>query len=774
MTSRFAYLGLLAALCLHVAVASAKSPDAAKPALLSVDQIYGSSEFSSRSFSGDWLPEGHRYTKRLPTSDGSSDKGIVAIDASDKHRDVLVPAGSLIPAGQTKPLDVASFSFSADQSRVLIFTNTRRVWRRHTRGDYWVLDRSARTLKKLGGDRPESTLMFAKFSPDGQSVAWVHERNIYVESLLTGEIRQVTKTASDKIINGTADWVNEEELGIRDGFRWSPDGSRIAYWQFDTTGVPTMTMINNTRQMYPQTITFPYPKTGQQNSACRVGVVDIKTAETKWIELGDPRQHYIARIMWAPRRERRGDREPVDRVAPPVVDTASPDDLVLQEFNRLQNENRVIVWDVDSNRMRTALTETDAAWVDVHDEMFWLDDATRFTWISERDGWRRVYLASRDGQALVPITPEGIDAIELLGIDEAQGLAYVIASPENATQRYLYTASLTGNQWKRLTPADQPGTHRYQLSADRKFAFHTYATLNTPPQTDLISLPDHQRIEMLESNDALRKKLAKRKLPKAELFRVAIEDGVEFDAWCINPPDHKPRKRYPLLIYVYGEPAGTTVHDRWGGSSFLWHQMLAQQGYVVISIDNRGTPQPRGRDWRKSIYRKIGINAPQDQAASVRQILKDRKDIDPDRVGIWGWSGGGSMSLCAIFKFPDLYKTAIAIAPVPNHRYYDTIYQERYMGLPSDNVDGYQEGSPITHAHKLEGNLLLIHGTGDDNCHYATSEMLINELIRHNKPFDMWAYPNRSHSISEGKNTTRHLRALMTRYLNDKLPAGGR
>ncbi|MEZ6090136.1 MAG: S9 family peptidase [Pirellulaceae bacterium] len=745
-------------------VAHADKPDRTPASSrLTVERIYGSGEFSSHSFSAEWMDGGHRYTKLEATSDESSDRGIVAYDAATGERQVLVPASDLVPPGRSSALPIASFTFSDDLSRVLIFTNTQRVWRQNTRGDYWVLDRSARTLKQLGGDRPASSLMFAKFSPDGNRVAYVHQNDLYLEDLNSGEIRRLTEAASPEIINATSDWVNEEELSIRDGFRWSPDGKQIAFWQFDTSGVHVMTMINNTDQMYPRLIRFPYPKTGQQNSAVRIGVVNVQTGQTRWAPLpGDPRQHYIARIAWLP---------------------DAPNRLMLWRLNRLQNESRLMIWDPRSRfseggsgarvpneaDLRQVIVESDAAWLDVHDERFWMQHGRQFTWVSERDGWRRLYRVEVETGELAPFTPDGVDAIELLSVNEATGTAYVVASPENATQRYLYEARLDGSSWRRISPEDQPGTHQYRISADGQFAFHTYSTIATPPVVDLITLPDHEVKQSLQTNQSLVKKLKKLDIKPAELFQVTIDDGVQLDGWRIEPSKMKPGKKYPLLIYVYGEPAGTTVLDRWGGSTYLWHQMLAQQGFVVMSFDNRGTPQPRGRQWRKSIYRQVGILAPQDQAAAVRQVLQERSDLDPQRVGVWGWSGGGSMSLCALFQFPDLYDTAIAIAPVPNQRYYDTIYQERYMGLPSDNVEGYKQGSAITHAHQMKGNLLLIHGTGDDNCHYATSEMLIDALIRHNKSFDMMAYPNRSHGIHEGKNTSLHLRGLMTRFLNDNL-----
>jgi dipeptidyl-peptidase-4 len=288
----------------------------------------------------------------------------------------------------------------------------------------------------------------------------------------------------------------------------------------------------------------------------------------------------------------------------------------------------------------------------------------------------------------------------------------------------------------------------------------------------LIRLPNHQAVRGIADNKALRSKVDSLKRGRTEFFRVDVGNGLTLDAWCILPPGFDPARKYPLLVHVYGEPAAQSVVDRWGGANDLWHRMLAQDGYIIMSFDNRGTPAPRGRAWRKAVFHQIGVLASRDQAEAVKEVLRKRPYIDGRRVGVWGWSGGGSMSLNAIFKYPDLYNTAIAIAPVANQRYYDTIYQERYMGLPSDNVDGFTQGSPINFAHQLKGNLLLIHGTGDDNCHYQGTEALINELIRHNKPFQMMAYPNRSHGISEGHNTTLHLRDLMTRYLKANLPPG--
>jgi dipeptidyl-peptidase 4 len=739
---------------------------AAKPkvdeSVLTIDRIYGDDEFKAESFGARWLEDGSAFTTLEKSDEHKDHRDIVRHDPATGEKEIMVSAAELIPPGESSPLKIEDYAWSKSQTKLLIYTNSKRVWRQNSRGDYWVLDRSARQLRKLGGDGPSSTLMFAKFSPTEKHVAYLRDRNIYIEDLFDHNVRCLTETANDDIINGTGDWVYEEEFGLRDGFKWSPDGASIAYQQIDTTGVQKFPLVNNTDSLYPKVTWFAYPKVGQKNPSCRVGAVDCVSGITNWIRLpGDSRDHYVPLMDWADNSK----------------------ELLLQQFNRLQNQNRLFLVDVENRPVTRAdfqqsnqqpiLTEADDAWVDAHNELIWFNDGFKFAWLSDRDGWRHVYIVSRDGRQATLATPGDYDVIKLFKIDEANGCMYFIASPEDASQRFLYRGNLDGTGIQKVTPKDQTGTHDYQISKDSRYAIHRESSADQPPVETLITLPDHKPVRILKDNKGLTEKLAKLKLAKTEFLRVDIGDGIKLDGWCIKPANLDPSKKYPLLVYVYGEPAGQTVVDRWGGTSWLWHSMLAQRGYVVMSFDNRGTKAPRGRAWRKSIYQKIGIIPPQDQAAAVKAILKQRPYLDASRVGIWGWSGGGSSSLHAIFKYPKLYSTAIAVAPVPNQRYYDTIYQERYMGLPETNVEGFREGSPINFAKQLEGNLLLIHGTGDDNCHYQTTEMLIDELIAHNKQFAMMAYPNRTHSIKERKNTTRHLRELMTRYLLQNLPTNG-
>jgi dipeptidyl-peptidase-4 len=730
-------------------------------------RIYASDDFQVRTFGpARWLDGGEAYTTVEPSSTLKGASDIARYETATGKREVLVSASELVPRGEKTALAIHDYGWSAGMKRLLIFTNSRQVWRERTRGDYWVLDRETHALRKLGGNAAPSSLMFAKFSPDGSKVAYVRANNIYVEDLSSGRIRQLTQDGSDTTINGTSDWVYEEELKIRDCFRWSPDGRKIAYWQFDTQGVGDFPLIYNlgaVRQVvtnipyplvgiYPAIFDIPYPQAGTANSAARVGVVSSEGGETRWMQVpGDPRDNYIARMEWS----------------------ADSRELVLQHLNRLQNTDDVLFADAETGAVRTVYEDHDSAWVDVNDKVPWLAAGQNFIWISEKDGWRHAYLISRDGKNERLLTHGAFDAVRIAGVDEKAGWLYFIASPDNPTQRYLYRVRLDGSgNAERITPSTLAGTHSYDISPNARWAFHTQSAFDSPPVTDLVELPAHQAVRILEDNATLRTNAAPLLKRPVEFFRVDIGDGVVLDGWMLKPPDFDPAKKYPLLIYVYGEPASQTVLDRWDDRHGLFHRLIASEGYLVASFDNRGTPAPRGRAWRKVIYGAIGVLSSKEQAAALLALEHARPYIDADRVAVWGWSGGGSNTLNLIFRYPDLYKVAMSVAPVPDQRLYDTIYQERYMGLPQQNVDGYRAGSSINFADGLQGKLLLVHGTGDDNVHFQGSELLVNRLIELGKPFDFMAYPGRTHSIKEGPGTSLHLRSLLLRYLEEHLPAG--
>lgn len=719
---------------------------------LTIDSIFNPPGFRAESFVGQWQSDSRGF-ERVQRDADSGYSSIVRIDLSDPDvEQVLVSHEMLTPAGADKPLPIDSYQWSHDKTKLLVFTNTQRVWRYNTRGDYWVLDMESKSLKKLGGDANAASLMFAKFSPDASRVAYVYQNDLYIQALTDGTITRLTDTGSPTKINGTFDWAYEEEFSIRDGFRFSPDGQRIAFWEIDAAGIQSFPLVNNTAALYPQIQFIPYPKVGTINPAARIGVIDLGSLTTTWVPIpGDERDHYLPRMEW--------------------VDETN---LVIQQLNRLQNRLVVYLADVGDAQVDVVLTEQDAAWIDVHDTLHWLADRSQFAWLSERDGWQHIFAVSLEDKSIRQVTTGEFDVVDLVGVDQAAQWIYFSASPSNPTQLYLYRVHFDGSGLQRVTSADREGTHRYVLSPDRQMALLTASQFRSPPTTEVVRLSDHATQVVVEANAGLRSQIEDMHLPPREFFRVDIGDGIELDAWCILPPDLDPTRKYPLLVYVYGEPAGQTVVDRWGGDQMLWHSLLAQQGYVVMSFDNRGTPAPRGREWRKSIYRQIGILASADQAAAVKSVLRERPYVDEQRVGVWGWSGGGSMTLNALFRYPEIYAAGVSVAPVPNQLYYDTIYQERYMGLPDDNAEGYRLGSPLTFADRLEGELLLIHGTGDDNCHYQTTELLINELIKHNKQFSMFAYPNRTHAIREGENTTRHLYQMITNHFLRTLPPGPR
>lgn len=720
---------------------------------LTLERIYRQRDFELKRFGpARWLEHGSEYTTLEKSRNHPEANDIVKYHPGSGRRRVLVAADRLIPERGKNPLKIADYKWSADGRKLLVFTNTARVWRYHTRGDYWMLDLASGKLAQLGTFAEPASLMFAKFSPDGGRVAYVYKNNIYVENPATSEYSQITHDGSASIINGTFDWVYEEELSCRDGFRWSPDGKNIAYWQSDTEGTGVFYLINNIDSIYSKPIPLPYPKVGTANSAVKVGVVPAGGGETRWFAVpGDPRNNYLARMEFIP----------------------NSNEVMIQQLNRLQNTNRVWVGNVETMELENILTDADEAFLDIHDNIQWLNGEKYFTWTSEKDGWLQLYRVSRDGREIDLITRGDFDVVSISRIDEKSGYVYYIASPEDFTRRYLYRSRLDGTgAAERISPEGLAGQFSYQMSADAQWAISTFQNTDTPPRISVINLPGHKPIRMLEDNSELKTKYDALGLNKKEFFKIDIQEAV-LDAWMIKPPGFDPAKKYPLIFYVYGEPAGSTVQDNWAGGQ-LWEHYLARLGYLVMSVDNRGTNTPRGRDWRKSIYRQIGILASQDQARAAKEVFAMFSFIDPERVGIWGWSGGGQMTLNCLFHYPEIYKAGIAVAFVSDQKLYDTIYQERYMGLPDDNAVGYHDGSPINHAAKLEGKLLIIHGTADDNVHYQSFEMLADELIKHNKLFSMMAYPMRSHSISERENTSLHLRRTMEKFWLENLVPGGR
>jgi len=732
---------------------------------LSLEQIYKEKDFKAeRSTYFTWLDDGTGYTvleERESNKNNQDDKAkddehgvkgndIVFYNADGTGRKVLVSYEKLIPKGEKEPLTVESYQWSKDGKWLMVFTNGEQVWRSRSRGDFWLLNLETDSLYQLGGENIEAKkLMFAKFSPDSSKVAYVRDNNIYMEKVGSKAVTALTTDGNDTIVNGNFDWVYEEEFTIRDGFRWSPDNKSIAYWQLDTSGVKYFTMINNTDDLYPTLKEFPYPKAGEMNSAVKVGVVSLSDKKTRWAELGgDNRDRYIPRISWA----------------------GTGESLMIQDLNRPQSHNKVWLFDWQKQQLTKILEDKDDAFIEWFYKANWSKDGKFFIWHSERDGWRHLYRVSRDGKTIVDLTPGEYDIIDMLALNEDKNVMYFTASPDNPGQRYLFRTSLDGSSKPmRVTPESFDGSNSYYMSKDTSWAMHTFSKFGTPPMKEIIKVSDHSNVKTLVENKALKEKLATEQLPTHEFFTVNARDGVELDGYIMFPANMDKSKKYPIVFYVYGEPWGSTVQDRWEGNSYLYKSYLTQQGFIVASVDNRGTRAPKGRDWRKSIYKKIGSITVRDQVDALDAMAKRWDVIDTDRVGVWGHSGGGSSTLNLLFRHGDKYKVGIASAPVPDIRLYDTIYQERYAGNPNTDPDSYDNTSPITFAKDLQGKLLLIHGTGDDNVHYQGSERLINELVKHNKQFEFFSYPNRSHSLREGEGTTLHYHTMMANFFEKHL-----
>lgn len=695
----------------------------------------------------NWTKDGSGYYQ---TSGGE----IIMVTLPKSEKKTIIGRDLLTPANATSPLMVRSFQLSDDGTKALIYTNTKRVWRQDSRGDYWVADIAKNTLTKVGKSKPASSLMFAKFSPNGNNVAYVSEHNIYVEDLANGEIKALTTNGTKRMINGTFDWVYEEEFGCLDGFRWSPDGKYIAYWQIDATKIKNFLMINNTDSIYSFNVPVEYPKVGQDPSACKIGVVDITTAKTNWLSVpGDNVQHYIPRMEWIP----------------------NTNEVILQQLNREQNESKIFIANASNGNVAEIYKENEKAWIDATDGWVWLNENKEFVWQSEKDGFTHLYRISKDGKRESLITKGNYDVISVNLIDEKNNVVYFMASPNNATQKYLYKTKLDGKgKLEMVTPSVLPGTHSYSISPNGLFARHSYNSSTVSPITEWMNFAKNIPLTM---EGSITNQLASQKPQKnkVEFFKVTTEDGVEMDGWMKKPDNFDATKKYPVVFYVYGEPASQTAADVWGaGRNSLYAGDMAKDGYIYISMDNRGAPVPKGAAWRKAIYKNIGVINIRDQAMAAKKLLATYTYMDKDRVAVHGWSGGGSSTLNLLFQYPDIYKTGIAVAAVANQLTYDNIYQERYMGTPFPTTEAYVKGSPITYAKNLQGNLLYIHGTGDDNVHYQNAEMLINELVKHKKVFQLMSYPNRTHGIYEGEGTSQHLALTFTKFLKDNCPPGAR
>ena len=732
-------------------------PSAELPAELDarIRAIYEASETVVKRPSSRWLPDGSGLLVLEPTSDGAQE--LVRYDAASGTREVIRSSSQLVPSGASGPLVIEDFGLSPNGRRLLLQTNTRELPDGGPVSDCWLLDLESTELRMvLSG--VASCRVGDALSPDGQRVLYIHGHNLYVHDVPSGRNIQLTHDGMPGSLgNGVSDW------GPGGGVRWSPDSEQIAYIQVDSREVGKFPRINYTESLYPVAEYLRFPKTGTPIAKLRLGVVSADGGPTRWMALpGQPGTFYLRSLDWA----------------------GSSEELVVEQLSRARDRRNVLFANVRTGRVSSAYQEADSAWVDSSDQtnggIDWLGDGQAFVLVSEKDGWRHAYLISRDGRKETLLIRDAHDIVTRGKgkIDEEGGWLYYQASPDNGTRKYLYRVRLdaTGDA-ERVTPAGQPGTHSYDFSPDARFAIHTYSTFDTPPMFELIELPSHRTVRVLEDNAALREKMRAWITRPTEFFTVDIGNGVVMDALMIKPRDFDESKKYPVVIFVYGEPAGQTVLDDWERGQqghTLYHRSLADQGYLVVSMDNQGTPAPKGAAWRRSVFGSLGPLSTEEQADGLSELGRTHSYVDLSRVGIWGWSGGGTNTLNALFRKPDQYHVGIAVVPKPQADLYNAWYQEIFMRTPEENPEGYRVAAPLYYAEGLRGRLLIVHGSGETNTHIQIVEHLVNRLIELGKPFEYMLYPNRNHGMREGEETRPHLYRLMSRYWLEHLPPGGR
>lgn len=697
---------------------------------LTVERIFGTADLRPDSFTGEWRADGESWTL-VEKNDRGHDE-LWEVDAATGDRERLVAAPELVPQDGSEPLSIYDWSFSPDGRYVLIFTDAQRVWRARTKGKYWIYDLVNGALRPVS-EKP-GWQMFAKFGPESRRVAFVRRHDLHVTEVATGRERQLTTSGGEDTINGTTDWVYEEELGLRDAFRWSPDGTRIAYWQLDRSPIPPFYLLDQT-DLYPELKPVRYPKAGTENSEVRVGSLELSSGETTWFRAGAP--EYIARMEW-------------------ITDG----EVAIQTLNRHQNRLEVRVGDAATGETRTVVAESDSAWVDVDGQYEWIDGGKRLVWSSDRDGYDNLYLFDRSGDRIRQLTDGEWPVTGFYGVDRERGRVWFQAAVRHPYTRSVGYVGLDGGDatWIAGPAAGRPcappggeatgpgGVHRAVMSPDHRRFFHTCSTASLPPVTRLRTA-DGSPVRTLEGNAELRTRLDSIGIGAPEFFQVQAADGeTGLNAWMLRPPEFDPSREHPLLMYVYGGPGIQTVMDAWGGTRGLWHHLMAERGFLVASVDNRGTGA-RGRAFYKQVYRRLGQLESADQLAAARQLGR-RPSVDADRIGVWGWSYGGYLTLMTTLRSDGAIAAGASVAPVTHWKLYDTIYTERYMRTPSENPGGYRKGAPLNYAGRLESDLFIVHGTGDDNVHPQNTVRMVQALEQANEQFRMRIYPNKRHGIS--------------------------
>lgn len=685
----------------------------------------------------NWMKDGQYYTT-LNRVNGDIEIRKYNIVTGDYK--VLLSTSELKVPDREKPIIIQDYQFSADETKLLVETDRELIWRRSTRANYFIYNfKTGKTQKLTQSDQKQQ---YAQLSPSGNKAAFVQNNDLYWVNLKTGEETAITTDGEhNKIINGATDWVYEEEFGFAKAWYWSPDGEKIAFYRFNESDVREFFM-TDWGSLYPGQTRFKYPKSGQENSVVKIGVYDISSGNMVWMDIGAESNQYIPRINW----------------------TQNPDVLAIRRMNRLQNKQDLMLADVTTGETKVIKTETSEAWIDVNDDLTFLENGNRFVYTSQESGYNHIYLYNMQGEQIRQVTQGDWEVTNYLGFNENTNRFYYVSTEESPLQRHLYSIKSDGTGKKKLT--DGEGWHEINMSRDFKYYIDTYSAPSRPPVYTLHKT-DGTQIRVLEDNAALARRLEKYKMPTKEFLKIPLPQAT-LNAYMLKPHNFDPSKKYPVLFYVYGGPGSQTVTKQFGtGHRPMWHRYLASEGYIIVSVDNRGTGG-RGRAFEQQVYKKLGQYEVEDQIDAAQYLARKYDFIDQDRIGIWGWSYGGYMSTLVLARGNETFSTGIAVAPVTNWRFYDTIYTERFMQTPRMNPDGYRKGSPLTYADQIKGNYLLVHGTGDDNVHFQNSIAMVNKLVAAGVQFDAMYYPDRNHGIYGG-NTREHLFRMLNNYILENL-----
>ena len=691
--------------------------------------------WASRTFSPEWvwginsMNDGIHYS-----SLNYGDKNVYITQYSYETGDSI---STIVDSKDLDGISFSDYSFSEDEKKVLLPTETESIYRYSSRSNYFVYDRETKIAQELS----EGKQRLAQFSPDASKVAFVKENNIFIKDIINNTELQVTFDGEiNKIINGATDWVYEEEFAFDNGMQWNASGNKIAFYRFDEEKVPEFSMDLFT-DLYPSQSKFKYPKAGETNSTVELFIYDLNSKKTTKANISVEEEFYIPRIKW----------------------TLDENVLSVQRMNRHQNQLDFILVDAKDGSSQTIFTENDAAYIDVTDNLTFLNDGKYFIWTSEKSGYNHIYLYNLKGKQVRQITKGNYDVTDFYGIDESNNTVYFASSERSPMHRDVYAVQLNGKNKKTLT--NKTGTNSATFSTNYKYFINQYSNANTPFYFSLFDAKGNE-VRMLKDNSNLNNSLAEYALSQKEFFNFKTTEGIDLNGWMMKPHNFDETKQYPVFMYLYGGPGSQQVTDSWGGTNFLWYQMLTQQGYIVACVDNRGTGA-RGSEFKKCTYQQLGKLETEDQIEANR-YLANLPYVDGSRIGIFGWSYGGYMSSLCLLKGADEFKMAIAVAPVTNWRYYDTIYTERYMRTPQENAAGYDDNSPINHVEKLKGKYLLVHGSADDNVHYQNTMEMTNALVNANKQFDLFIYPNKNHGIYGGY-TRLHLFTKMTNFIKENL-----